>query len=861
MRNINNSFTTHDVTVEIAKIIHGDAYSSFSSFPLNFHVYLFKDKKKNTGFRHSGSGALTLPTVEVGHHFLTEYGKPSAKSMYLGGRRVQFSASKSTPRGDVLETIKRRPYEDPKVLKERENRTAKLNAEAVSIKAVQFGWDCRDFVFSIESEETCEGSCFLSFDEERREIQIKLKRSTGIYRIAIRFSQIRSLSAHRYLSDDEPVICFSLDMPPAYEVESPSNPVRQRLSSLPIPDHARVAPFASLAIRLVLSSLVELSKFRSLTKVAQLSYLEDYECHIARRGLFSLVVMDRLQMWLRSINWCVAFQVESLLRGLAVDAKEMLSLMPAIDKMISTHGKAYAMMMLRHFCKKALAWGGGDHGQSEAILNCFLEAKDEYDKQGRSISLKPSDGSLFEALHVTVTPTTMYLDGPFPERSNRVLRSYDPRNQECFLRVSFVDEARLQFRFDREIDGSAFIQSRIGPLLKNGLSIAKRTFHFLAYSQSALKEHAVWWVFAGMVENMTNICNRFVKEFKEGPENRKVNAETIIKSLGSFDNLAFDPQLVRCPARYAARLSQAFTATDASVSVEAEEIFVVKDISTLDGKYCFTDGVGTISKDLAREIWAKLKATKRRARRTQGFPRAFQVRFMGSKGMLSVDHNLPGRAITLRPSMVKFEAPESREIEIARAFDRPGAYFLNRPLIMLLEGLGIQYSVFKKYQDKAVNETQQATQSLAEAARMLENYGLGTSYRLSSIMLNLSKLGVDQILDDPFYDTYLEYAVNHILRLLKNHARIPIPGAWTLVGVADAQKYLKEGEIFACIKPVHGAKFYIEGPVLISRSPTIHPGDVQIARAIGVPPAGSCFEIEDLPNTVVFSVLGERKLS
>ena len=336
-----------------------------------------------------------------------------------------------------------------------------------------------------------------------------------------------------------------------------------------------------------------------------------------------------------------------------------------------------------------------------------------------------------------------------------------------------------------------------------------------------------------------------------------VDASTIIASLGSFDNLEFDPKLMYCPARYGARIAQAFTATDASIAIrEVEEVIYVDDLKTHDDKYCFTDGVGTMSKELAIEISQELRSKRRRGRYRKNYPCAYQVRFMGSKGMLSVDHRLEGRVVCLRPSMIKFEAPQSREMEIARAFDRPAPYFLNRPLIMLLEGLGVPYEVFKEFQDKAVRETLQLTQSLVHAARTLENHGLGTSYRLPSVMLGLEKLGVYDIPNSDFYRKMLQYAINHILRVLKNNARIPIPDAWTLVGVADVHKFLKEGEIFACIKPLYGSTIYLEGPVLISRSPTIHPGDVQIANAIGNPPEGSCFSKEALPNTVVFSVLG-----
>jgi RNA dependent RNA polymerase len=40
-------------------------------------------------------------------------------------------------------------------------------------------------------------------------------------------------------------------------------------------------------------------------------------------------------------------------------------------------------------------------------------------------------------------------------------------------------------------------------------------------------------------------------------------------------------------------------------------------------------------------------------------PAAYQMQFMGSKGMISVDHSLEGLAIGFRPSMVKVLTPET----------------------------------------------------------------------------------------------------------------------------------------------------------------------------------------------------------
>lgn len=50
-------------------------------------------------------------------------------------------------------------------------------------------------------------------------------------------------------------------------------------------------------------------------------------------------------------------------------------------------------------------------------------------------------------------------------QSNRVLRLYK-EFQDCFLRVNFADEEKLQYRLKRNVDGSLFIQERVGDVLK-----------------------------------------------------------------------------------------------------------------------------------------------------------------------------------------------------------------------------------------------------------------------------------------------------------------------------------------------------------------------------------------------------------
>nr|CAA83245.1 unnamed protein product [Phanerodontia chrysosporium] len=866
MAHIGFSVTREHLKTEIARVLHSPEYQHHRGvqFPMNFEVIIHK-KKGTSPFR---SGILTVPTPDIGAHFLRDFGGGTPMRRMVLGTRIFFQPGNKQPRPHVLEEIRRAPYVDPREEDDRRRVATELREKTIALRTVQFGWECRDNVFSVEWERVCDARCELYYHEERREFHIKLYQGTRTKIISIKASHIAWTSAglDKTTQPPLPILFFTLNHPPAYETEmsqidmtlqllefmgisdssegllnmpmlSPGNALRDRWSHFE-DSQKPYAPFVSTTIRLICREREHLSLFRDLCSHARMQ-TDDYLYPVEYRELFAPDVQERYEQWVRRLPWKVAFQVEALVRGLLVDMKEALALRAKISRMVQAKGEAYTSVFLRHFATQAktLFWYTDDsRSQAGSVDDLFTRCEREYVPVKRRRLRGPPNQDIFDCLHVTVTPTTHRLDGPYPERSNRVMRMY-PDYHDCFVRINFVDETDLQFRFDREVDGRAFIKRRVGEILTNGIDIAGRHFEFLAYSQSALKEHAVW----------------FVKEFML-PNGTIVNARTIIAGLGDFTR---DHQLIYCPARYGARISQAFTATDSSVKVQPDEVFEIDDIEGPTGTWCFTSGVGTMSVQLARDIWKKL-AARRGGSRWKTYPRALQIRFRGSKGMLSVDHTLQGRAICLRPSMIKFEAPESlTDIEIARAFNRPGPFYLNRPLIMIMEHLGVPYEVFEELQDMAVEEAQESVESLEKAARLLETFGLGASYRLTSIFLSLHKLGVGPLTGDEFWQKMMDFAINHVLRELKHHARIPVPNAWNLVGVADVHGYLEQDEVFGCIYPLDGTgPIYLDGPTLVTRSPTIHPGDVQVAHGIGRPPRGSPFEHESLRNTLVFSTKG-----
>ena len=99
-----------------------------------------------------------------------------------------------------------------------------------------------------------------------------------------------------------------------------------------------------------------------------------------------------------------------------------------------------------------------------------------------------------------------------------------------------------------------------------------------------------------------------------------------------------------------------------------------------------TDGVGTISPQLADMIWEAKCKTGPNVREHRVKPSAYQFLFLGYKGVVVVDHRLQGIRLRLRESQRKFPVRdvEEAEFEIARFFDYPNPVHLNRFVVVCL---------------------------------------------------------------------------------------------------------------------------------------------------------------------------------
>ncbi|KAJ7461474.1 RNA dependent RNA polymerase-domain-containing protein [Mycena latifolia] len=911
----------YDVTVAVAQVLHSDDFRSFAKDAaepiassesssrrlLNFAVELNQSTVGIT--RNDGSGTLTLPSGEV-RTKLFDWVVNRKNPIKVGNKKIKLQKGFHGTREYEALTLSKTPYVDPDIEREHQHKLNELE-EALRVDVVQFGFYYRDYPakpipdnkppplrkFSTEWERLYfnttppprhrssspgppSGVAWLRFNYDHKVIRIQLGDESTEYlgaNININFASISRIALGY---DPNPYVCFDTLTPPVLEgikfhrtvtgdEALDSRKSKTRIGSLE-PGHLRVAPYAH-QLRIVLYNDTNRDMIRvfsdlclkaGLRKTILAFFNPPYILEASKRDFFSAKRLHKLDLQCRKLDWAVAFQIEALLHNTLLHTDEIDQFLPQIEQLCRQKGSAFVGMFLQEFHKSLWA-----KSIRESPAACFARVLKIF--VADPVSMQPG---AFNCRHVTVTPTRMILEGPYPIQSNRIIRKYQ-KYEDNFLRVDFRDEDKLQYRWAREVDGSHFVRDRVGGILKKGLILGGRVFEFLAYSTSALRGHAVW----------------FMNPFKD--ENGSwVTSEVIRKDVGDFAGT----QLLKCPSKYAARLAQAFTATDPSVKINRNQWEEVPDLivpghekdEKLHSKYVYTDGVGTISRKLGEMIWRALCEARHITGTNSIQPSAYQIRFLGYKGVVSVDDELDkhpdGILMRLRPSMKKFDSDDVTamiaEIEIAMAFANPNTAYLNRPMVMALEDRGVRQTAFRKLQDIAVAAAQTIDDSISQFRAVLRDHSLGNVYRLSFLLQQLEALGLDLQpkhrtpgIDNEFFNQLRGVAKNDVLRDIKHSARIPIPESYLLVGVADeGPAYrragyqnvyeLPPGKIYACVhRRDDEDPIWLEGSCTISRSPITHVGDVQRVQAVGKPPEGMLCLFAGLKNVVVLSSLDPKR--
>ncbi|KAJ4490445.1 RdRP-domain-containing protein [Lentinula aciculospora] len=851
---------------------------------LNFDIFVLKTRNRDG----KKSAILTLPNVSDGHLLLNVY---SSSPICIAGTTIVCQPGKKSPRENTLARIRGQAWEDPELIKQERKREQEASVPTPALK-MSFGRLRRDGSFTNEYSFVASIHCDLS----RRRLGVTLERTKLITTTKRPFnlsgfqehisplptfwypsSSVQAVVRSKSTQNFELFLEFSnpatFEQPPLLHSKHPA----QRLAGLP---DCSLMPLVSQNLHILFTNADDLLHFLKRASEIQLPHAKFTDVSTIESRVYATDGFTKLSTFTRSLPFPLGFQLEKSVWDGIIEPSELCerNMQQEISRIQNDHPEI-AAAIFRYFVSTLRVPTFRDPSRppprqkpeplEESLSKSARRRRRRRNRRRELLSFERVDLSLrehlaqsadayvldtqrpqrryatspnlalYQAYHISITPSRQVLEGPFPDLSNGILRLYQ-QYQDCFLRVSFQDENGGKPRRDNNLAIDDLLERRYKPILLDGVTVAGRSFEFLGYSMSSLKDYTFIFV---------------TKFFWKG---EVMNAAKI---RGRFGNI---PKASHRPALSGARWGQMFSASTPSVLLTSSQIEKIPDRTSSNsqgGKNAvFSDGCSTLAPELARTVARRVLRSSIKVT-----PSCFQFRLGGAKGVLFQDPRLSGEVLCIRPSQTKFESIDMN-LDITLTSARPLALFLNRPLIALLEHHGVPQKNFVRLQDQAIRDTQRIKSSLVEAATTFSRHGLGTSFQLESLFKNIAQilhLEIAQHASETdnsavqlvILKIAIAHGITHILREIKHRAHIRVPGSYTLLGVSDEWDCLEEGEIFAQVyDPRTQNLLQIEGRLLITRSPQIHPGDCQFVRAVHRE------ELVHLKNVVVFSCKGDRSL-
>ncbi|GAB7359540.1 hypothetical protein MBLNU230_g6728t1 [Neophaeotheca triangularis] len=482
-----------------------------------------------------------------------------------------------------------------------------------------------------------------------------------------------------------------------------------------------------------------------------------------------------------------------------------------------------------------------DQEQAIKLLEKAVDRKERYPDPtdllrshhlfGKSTKLKQIPRHCTKVRSATLTPTTIYINSPTLETSNRVIRKYR-EHEDRFLRVKFTDERYKGFLMGSTDNSMDDLYAHIKRAMQQGIDIGDRHYEFLAFGNSQFRERGAYFF----------------------SPTATLNASDMRAWMGNFAK-------INVVAKYCSRVGQCFSTTrpinSGSVKVET-----IPDVER--NGYCFTDGVGKISPYLAQLIAEEFNIPDP----IVNYPSVFQFRLAGFKGVLAVDPSIKGGPIAqFRPSQNKFPA-QYLGLEIIR-FSQHSTAFLNQQLILVLTALGVRGDVFLQKMKSQISDIERAMHDRYLALTLLQK-----TIDFNQTTLSLASIIYDGFMEteEPFLISCLRLWKSWLLKGLKEKAKIFIDDGAFVLGCTDEtgtlQGHFKKNvgkvtdpsrlpQIFLQVPTADNRNVYkvVHGVCAIARNPSLHPGDIRVVLAVDVP------ALHHLKNCVVLPQTGDRDLA
>lgn len=206
--------------------------------------------------------------------------------------------------------------------------------------------------------------------------------------------------------------------------------------------------------------------------------------------------------------------------------------------------------------------------------------------------------------------------------------------------------------------------------------------------------------------------------------------------------------------------------------------------------------------------------------------------------------------------MVKFKA-SYKVLEVC-SVGKHVPYYLNRNVILLLSALGVPNHTLLDIQRDMIRDLDEMLVSREKAILLLPRLS-GPDSEQRSMLLHMLHCGFSPT-HDPFLLDCLFSVRSYLLLNLRKKGRVFIEKGGVLMGGIDETGLVPEGAVFcqlrtqAVIDPRGVGASYepITGPVMVTKHPVMHPGDIRMLMAIDVP------ELRTNRNMILFSRHGKR---
>lgn len=413
--------------------------------------------------RNFSSSFLTLPSADLVNRFISKFGRGSTAGISIrasGARQaLQFERGNRVPPAGILEWLNRVPYPEKGDRSQRVINDRK--ADNLALLRIEFGVFCRDGIFSPEYVKDMRGAKF-SFDYRHKNFRISYLMDTAPGQTpSTRLLVVKSSAIRIVLSsveDDEFSATLVMSHPPAYEQllsrsldpeDEEEETVDGTKKDLPSRrytgrqrrpgwdhSHQKTAAFTSRTIRLVFETESLRNDLEDLLLAIGCPHSRYVRLDAEHRKLYSTSKRKAVQEWLSVVpSRAVAFQLACLYQNNLLVPSDLLALKPGVDELYSRKGAYVTADVLHQYVEELTRlqerWYErimqDRRKENEKDLNQGLDPLQvlkEFITRGISrVNWRENyQSTIMQCLHVILTPTSMILEGPYPDQSNRPLR-------------------------------------------------------------------------------------------------------------------------------------------------------------------------------------------------------------------------------------------------------------------------------------------------------------------------------------------------------------------------------------------------------------------------------------------------------